>query len=179
MLVAGNLRKQNLSEYLLLLFHTEDTIRAMNRDLGMIEEKIIVPSKLPESSHKELVDWYANLLLMMEKEKIQEKGHFQFIINLINDLNDFHLRLLENQTDSGYTGAYRNAAGLITELRHKGAPGTNEVETALSALYGYLLLKLKKQPVSTKTLKAMEIIGVWMGKLSHLFRLFESGDLEL
>ena len=136
MLISREKRKEKVTDYLIQMYQVEDLIRALDRDLVQIESKIIVPYNLPESRHHEMVDWYANLVLMMEKEQKTEKGHLQFIINLINEVNDFHLRLLDSGDDASYTSTYRTVAGLIRELRHKGATGESDVEIALTALYG-------------------------------------------
>lgn len=179
MLISREKRREKVTDYLIHMFQAEDLIRALNRDLVQIESKIIAPYNLTESKHHEMVDWYANLVLMMEKEQKTGKGHLQFIINLINEVNEFHFRLVDSGTDTSYTEIYRTVAGLIRELRHKGATGESDVEIALTALYGFVLMNLKDQTISEETRQAMRMISLWLDKLSEMFRLYESGDLEL
>lgn len=179
MIISREKRKEKVTDYLIHLYQVEDLIRALDRDLVRIENTIIVPCNLPESKHREMVDWYANLVLMMEKEQKSEKGHLQFIINLINEVNDFHIRLLDSEADASYTVLYRPVSGLLRELKQKGATGDNDVETALTALYGFVLISLKKMNISEETRQAMQQISQWLDKLSDMFRLYESGDLEL
>lgn len=177
--ISREKRKEKVSDYLIHMYQVEDLIRALDRDLSGIESTIIAPYHLPKSKHQEMVDWYANLVLMMEKEQKGEQGHLQFITNLINEVNDFHIRLLDSGVDASYTGLYRSVAGLIRELRQKGATGDNDLEIALTALYGYVLISLKKLKISEETRQAMQQISQWLDMLSELFRLYESGDLEL
>jgi hypothetical protein len=179
MLTAREKRNNNPAEYLIYMFQVEDMLRAFNGDLQQIEDHLVTPRNLPASVHKEMVDWYANLVLMMEKEKIREKGHLQFILNLINDLYDFHLRVMEYEADEEYIRTYRATAGLIAEVKRKSDNGMNEVETVLTALYGYMMLKISGKKVTTETSEAMHQFSRWLGMLSSLFRRFEKGDFEL
>jgi hypothetical protein len=116
---------------------------------------------------------------MMEKEKIREKGHLQFLKNQINDLNEFHLKLFQDEINAEYSTMYRSLLGLVNEFRQKSNPGGNDIETCLSAIYGYLLLKLQKKEISEGTLEAVKGFGQLLGFLSKLFFDFEKGDLKL
>ena len=40
-------------------------------------------------------DWFANLMLMMYREGIREKGHLSFLKTLIAEMNDMHIRLTQ------------------------------------------------------------------------------------
>lgn len=179
MLTAREKRKENPAEYLIYMFQVEDMLRAFNGDLQQIEDHLVTPRNLPAPIHKEMVGWYANLVLMMEKEKIREKGHFQFIRNLISDMYDFHLRVMEVEADEEYIRTYRSTAGLIAEVRRKSDNGMNDVETCLTALYGFMMLKISGKKVSEETSEAMQRFSHWLGLLSSLFRRFEKGDFEL
>jgi len=178
MLIAREKRKNNLSEYLIYMFQVEDSIRSVDGDLQEIEERIIAPYMLPEATHHEIVDWYANLILMMEKEKVRNKGHLQFLVNLMGDFHNFHLRLMESEVDIQYTQSYKSVAGLLSEIRQRGATGAHDVETALTALYGYLILILGKKAISEDTKQAMTQISTWLRLLSELYRQFETGEFE-
>ena len=116
---------------------------------------------------------------MMEKEKIQKNGHFQFIKNLIADMYDFHLRLLESEADEDYILTFKSTAGLIKEFKRKTIGELNDVEICLNAMYGFLILKISNKSVSEETLLAMNSFNIWLNKLSVLFLRFESGNFEL
>ena len=178
MFIAREKRKENLSEYLIYMFQIEDAIRSADSNLQAIEEKMIVPFMLQEATHREMVNWYANLILMMEKEKVRSKGHLQFLVNLMADLNSFHLRLMESEVDAQYVQSYESVAGLLKEIRQRGAKGDHDIETALTALYGYFILKLAKKDISEETRQAMTQISSWLGLLSDLSRQFEAGEFE-
>ena len=75
MLVAKQKRKENIAEYILYLYQIEDLIRAFQGDINLIQEKLIVRYQTDEKTSAEITDWYNNLVKMMEKEGIEEKGH--------------------------------------------------------------------------------------------------------
>ncbi|MFW6245965.1 MAG: DUF4924 family protein, partial [Tangfeifania sp.] len=106
MLVAKQKRKENIAEYILYLYQVEDLIRAFHLDMDLLNKKLIAGYDVDDKTRKEIYNWYENLVLMMEKEGKQQKGHLQFIINLIGELNEFHLRLLETEVDKMYIPIY-------------------------------------------------------------------------
>jgi len=179
MLTAKQKRKENIAEYILYLFQIEDLIRAFQLDMEQIQKKLI-PQYVTENETQqtEITAWYQNLVLMMEKEGIREKGHFQFLINLINDLNQFHLKLMETDQVPEYVQTYKTIAGLITELKLKSNGNKNNIHISLEAIYGYLLLKMQKKEVTPETSDAVQRLSSWLGKLSMLFKDFEEDKLE-
>ena len=179
MLVAKAKRKENIAEYILYLYQVEDLIRAFHLDMGLIEKQLISSYRADEKTSAEIVDWYRNLVLMMEKEKIEEKGHLQFLINLINELNQFHLKLVQTEIDAMYVNTYKAVAGLVTELRQKNDTASNDIQLALDAIYGYLLLKMQQKTVSDATTDAVRRLSQWLSALSKLYKDLEAGDLEI
>jgi hypothetical protein len=178
MLVAKQKRKENIIEYILYLYQIEDLIRAFKLDIALIEDKLVANYKADENTSKAIKDWYENLLVMMQKEGIQEKGHLQFISNLISDVNDFHLKLMETGTEKVYVQAFKSVASLIEELKHKNKEAKNDVELGVTAIYGFLLLKMQQKEISIDTTEAIKRISSWLSALSKLYKDFENGDFE-
>ncbi len=178
MLVAQKKRKENIVEYILYLYQVEDLIRAFHLDIDLIEKKLVANYRADEATSQEITSWYENLVLMLEKEGKQQKGHLQFLINLIGELNEFHLRLLETKADKMYVSIFQAVAGLIAELRQKNPDAVNDVEVAIDGIYGYLLLKIQKKAITSETAEAIKRLSHWLGHLSRLFRDYEKGDLE-
>ncbi len=178
MLVAQQKRKENIAEYILYLYQVEDLIRAFHLDMDLIEKKLVANYRADEATSREIISWYENLVLMLEKEGKQQKGHLQFIINLTGELNEFHLRLLETKADNMYVSIFQAVAGLIAELRQKNPDATNDVEVAIDGIYGYLLLKIQKKPITNETAEAIKRLSHWLSHLSRLFRDYEKGDLD-
>lgn len=179
MLTAQQKRKENIVEYILYLYQIEDLIRAFEFDTSRIEANLVTQYQVEEKTKLEISEWYKNLVAMMQKEGVQVKGHLQFLTNLINDLNELHLKLMETGIDKGYVAKFQTISGLITELNMKGNAVKNDVQTSLDAVYGFLLLKMQKREITEETTEAIKRISNWLRLLSGLFRDFELGNLEL
>lgn len=178
MRIAQQKRKENIAEYILYLYQVENLIRAFQLDMGMINEHLIKKYDAEEEEAKNISEWYRNLTLMMEKEGKQEKGHLQFLSNLLNELNEFHLRLLQSKTDQTYVQIYQAVTGLIAELKLKNPDAISEVQVAIDGVYGYLLLKIKQQDISSQTQEALKRLSQWLSYLSQRFKEYESGNVE-
>lgn len=178
MLIAKQKRKQNLAEYILYLFQIEDLIRAFRFDMDLIRQNLVTKYQADEATSKEIADWYENLVLMMEKEQIRESGHLRFLLNLINDLNEFHLSLISRNKDD-YKTVFQLVAPILAELKQKNTKAENDISLALDTIYGYLLLKIKNSEISNSTAEAVQQISKWLGKLSAYYKEYEEGKLDL
>ena len=179
MFVAKQKRKENIAEYVLYLYQIEDLIRAFQLDIDLIQKKLVGNYRADEKTSAEITNWYNNLALMMEKEGIREKGHLQFLINLIGEMNEFHLQLMKTGTEKTYIQSFKVIAGLLTELKQKNKAAQNDIQLGLDTVYGFLLLKMKKAEVSIETENAIKQLSQWLGKLSVLYKEFETGKLEI
>lgn len=180
MLIAQEKRKTNIAEYILYMWQVEDLIRAYQFDIGLIEENLIAQYSQPARVKDEVKNWFANLILMMHQEGIREKGHLSFLKTLMDEITDMHIRLLNRQDENDYRELHRNAAENLDVFRQKTSnPDAGDVETSLNALYGLLLLRLKKKTVSHDTELAMATFSKLMAKLSHIFLQVERGEREL
>ncbi len=178
MLVALKKRKENIVEYILYLYQIEDLIRAFSMDIDLINEKLIPEYKSDRETSLKISEWYSNLIVMMGKEGKKEKGHLQFLLNLISDLNEFHLKLRVTEADEIYNSTYREVMNLIFELKEKNPLAGNDIEIALDGVYGYLILKIQKKNISTPTEEAVRRLSHWLGYLAQLYRDFEAGNFE-
>jgi len=180
MLIAQEKRKTNIAEYILYMWQVEDLIRAYRFNIDDIEENLISQYAQSKRVKNDVRDWYANLILMMYQEGIREKGHLSYLKTLIDEVTDLHIRLLNHEDHVDYHILYRSAAGYLEEFRSKtGDSDSGDIEISLNALYGLLLLRLKKQPVSRETEIAMSSFSKLMAVLSRIFLQVERGEREL
>jgi hypothetical protein len=178
MLVAREIRKTNIAEYILYMWQVEDLLRACSLNPETIELQLVRRFNADENTSRGIADWYNNLAAMMEKEHLPEKGHLQVLVNLVNDLNEFHLKMLEVQTDQEYVRLYRNNQAAIVEFCQRSGNVKNEVEACLNALYGVMLLKIKHAEISEETRRPIEGFGRLIGHLSARYIQFENDDFE-
>lgn len=179
MLIAQEKRRTNIAEYILYMWQVEDLFRACSFNPEIIEQQLVGRFKADESQSKEIAAWYNNLAAMMEKEHVRERGHLQVITNLVNDLNEFHLKMLVVQTDQEYVRLYEQNSGAISDFVGRAENSeTNDVEACLNALYGFLMLKLKNAEISELTRKTVEGFGQLIGHLSARYIQFENDEFE-
>jgi len=179
MLIAREKRKTNIAEYILYMWQVEDLIRACLFDREIIETQLVQQYNAGGEDEKAISDWYHSLALTMEKEHIQKKGHLQVVTNLVNDLNEFHLKMLEVRNDPEYVRLYSFNRGAISEMVGKSDSNfINEIEACLNAIYGYMMLKLKKSEISQPTQQTIEGFSRMIGHLSARYIQFENDDFE-
>lgn len=178
MLIANKKRKENITEYILYLYQIENIIRAFNLNFELLQNSLLPSYQVDEKTKKEIAAWYKNLITMMEKEGIQKEGHFQFLTNLIVDVNELHVKLMDTEIDKIYAQTFRSVAGLVNELKLKNNKAQNDIELGLDAIYGYLLLKIQNKAITNETNDAVKRLSSWLSALSKLYKDHESGDLE-
>ncbi len=171
------IKQDNIAEYLLFMWQTEDILRAYELDLDKIEQSIINTAYQTEEERKKARDWYEGLILMMKAEGLQKEGHLQINKNIVIDLTDVHLRLLKDPRESEYIGTYYHTLPQIIALRARsGNEKVTELETCFTALYGYLLLKLQKREISVETQTAVSQITALLRLLSIKYKTIDNED---
>ena len=115
----------------------------------------------------------------MEKEHLQDAGHLQMLKNIVNDLDEFHLKLVETGADPGYSALFVQIQPLIGEFRLKiKQEACTDVETCLNGLYSLMMLRLQKKEINPSTLLSFQSFGKLMGHLSARYLQFERDDFE-
>jgi hypothetical protein len=175
MLIAKEKRKENIAEYILYMWQVEDTIRACNFDIELIDSRIISQFSQPPRIKNEIKEWYVDIILMMHEEGLRDSGHLKMLNSLIDELNDLHQKLIHDKKDPKYLEQYYWAVPNIRDFE-KRLEGKirNEVETCLSALYALLLLRLQKKDVSRETMEAMQTFSNVLALLSLWFKKKEN-----
>ena len=180
MFISKELRKKNIAEYLLYMWQVEDLLRAYMLSLDTIKEKVVAPYNLPEDKAGELVEWYANLIEMIQIEGVKEHGHLQINKNVIINLTDLHVRLLKSPKVPFYSAAYYKALPFIVEFRTKSdGRAKSEIENCFDALYMLWLMRVQKREVNSETANAAAEIGKFISMLSLYYKEEEEGRLDL
>lgn len=178
MFTASQKRKENIAEYMLYMWQIEDIIRANNLDIDKIQANVIDAYNLDEKSKKEMREWYESIIDMMRREDVEQSGHIQMNKNIMMRIVELHNALLANPQFNDYTAKYYNALPYIVELRAKaGENKSGEIETCFNALYGMLMLRLKKREISPETQNAITAISKMIATLAHYFNLDDNDKL--
>lgn len=179
MLIADQLRKTNRAEYLLYMWQVEDLLRSFNCDAERVAAEYLPRFQTDEATREKMAGWYADLCVMMVSEGLREQGHLPINRSVLQSLEDLHERLLKGGKFPYYREMYYRVLPYIVELRAKGRPAEeSELQTCFEALYGVLMLRLKRVEISPETEKAMKDISGLLGQLSDYYRKDEAGELE-
>ena len=124
-------KKNNIAEYILHLWQIEDYLRAFPQQA---------------EANQELCDLNA----MMHQENIMEGGHLQLAKNALDELEDLHNDLLDQEAT--YRSAIIQISPSLNILKSKtDCPTMSDIEACLVLLYQIMLLKLQKRPISSET----------------------------
>ena len=148
MFIAQELRKKSIAEYLLYMWQVEDIIRVYGCSLSRIRREYIEQFDYDDEQKEELVDWYGNLVKMMNQEGKREQGHLQINQIVLLDMTELNAQLLNSTKFPFYNAEYYKVLPFIVELRNKGDKETSEIETCMNALYGTMLLRLQKKEIT-------------------------------
>lgn len=198
MFVAKKLRQKSISEYLLYMWQVEDIIRAFGCSLPVIEKNYISKFDYTDEQKSEETDWFGNLIRMMNSEGKREQGHLDINKILMEDLVDLHNRLLKSNKYPFYNAEYYKVLPFIVEIRSKNKraeakmkeqgstesplleadANESEIETCFDVLYGIMLLRLQKKPITPETEHAVKEITTFIGMLSDYYAQNKEGKLK-
>lgn len=179
MYIAAKLKEDNIAEYVLYMWHTEDIIRAYDCDVDRIAREYVPRFGLDKAHSDALVAWYADLCRMMRSEGVKERGHLQINKNVVAELSELSARLLESHDYPRYRTAYNHALPVIMALRQKGS-GTmlSDIEVCLGALYGVMVLRMQKKPISEGTETGIKDISAVIALLAAYYKENKKSPLK-
>lgn len=178
MFISQKLRQDNIAEYLLYMWQVEDIIRAFDCYLPALRRGYIANFDISDDDKEDLTDWYSNLIRMMTEEGCRESGHLQINKVTMQTLINLHQQLLASPKFPFYSTEYYKVLPFIVELRNRGDKDINEIETCFDALYGVMMLRLRKQEISEDTLHAVKEITTFIGMLSDYYKKDKQEGLE-
>ncbi len=179
MFISQELRKKNIAEYLLYMWQVEDTIRAFDCSLSRIRREYVDRFDYDDDQKDELIDWFGNLITMMNQEGCREKGHLQINKVTMQLLQELHHQLLDSPKFPFYNSEYLKCLPYIVELRNRCVDkDEHEVETCFNSLYGVMMLRLQKKTISPETASAIKEISTLIGMLNDYYLKDREEPLE-
>ena len=177
MFVAHQLKQQNIAEYLLYMWQVEDIIRAFNADIDAIDSQFVSTMRLNEEQHRQEREWYESLIDMMRREGVIQKGHIQLIKNILIDLQDCHLRLINEGKDAFYIAKYYQILPSLSLLKSKSDnPEMSDLEMCFVFLYGIMNLRRQHKEISTDTEQTSHKIADFIGSLVKQYNKQDTDD---
>lgn len=198
MLIAQQLQNTNRAEYLLYMWQVEDIIRAYGCDADRIAAEYLERFNVDEETKGKMYQWYADLCEMMRSEQKTQRGHLQICKNIVIGLDDLHQQLLASEKFPYYKQMYYKVLPYVVELRARNGESQrnggqqsgeapqhaadvneagNELTSLFEVLYGVMLLRLQKRPVSEGTAESVKHITAFLGQLSDYWKAYKAGDL--
>jgi hypothetical protein len=167
--IADRKKQENISEYLIFMYQTEDLIRVYQFDIEHIERYVIKHFPVSETEKKELKGWYQEILRQMQEEGIQERGHLSFLQKIVDKLTALHHGLID--TDQTYEAIYQKAKVHIDNNKEL-AQGqiTSDVQICLNAIYGLLLLRINGKEVDESLQEGLNAFGDLLSYLSFIYK---------
>jgi hypothetical protein len=156
------------AEYLLFMWQMEDLVRAVNFDIDALDGFITTLTQ-DESQQLEERKWFQDLIRDMKSEKIEKRGHLTALEEILAELTYLH--------HADYIQMYEAARPNLEEyIRRSKGVSQNEVELCLHALYGLLVLRLRREAISADTESAMNTFSQMLASLSGHFFKMKQGD---
>lgn len=167
MVLADKKKKENISEYIIHMYQTEDLIRVYHFNMDEIREHVIAHIK--NADPDELYNWYKGIAEQMKAEGLVERGHLKSTQDVVKQLNALHENLLK--ADQQYRHIYsKTAVHIHKTMEQSNGKVTNPVQAALNGIYGYLLLKINDRKVDESLLPAINAFGDLLSYLSYRWR---------
>ncbi|NNE55583.1 MAG: DUF4924 family protein [Flavobacteriales bacterium] len=177
MTVAEQKKQENIAEYLLFVWQMEDLARAANFDPMAIRAMY---ETSPEEQKLEEVEWFKNLCKTMKREDLLQTGHIAEVREIIQELTFLHQNLMTTLNDEKYQALRMDAYPDLTEFLVRTQGKTkNEVEAYLTALYGWLILRLKGAEIGEATEASMKKFSKVVAYLSNAYKKLKSDEQNL
>lgn len=180
MIEAAKKKEENIIEYLLYMYHTEDVVRSCQLNLDLIKSAIISPSSLEEKQKIELMAWYREVVEKMEKDNIEDRGHLTELIDILGELSYLHRGLISDPNNNKYRKFYDAANPHLVEISQKSSGATlNPIELAINGVYGVMTLKMKKKEIFPETIEAVKTFTDFLAYLGKVYHLTKRGEFNL
>jgi hypothetical protein len=170
MIPAKVKKKENIAEYIIHMYQTEDLILTYNFNLNEIHKYVIKHMSKEEAVLKELLLWYADIIDQMQSEKIiNSNNRLSSTQSYVDELTRLHKILLES--DKNYITLFYNAKKNIKKnIELSKNTINNPVQLCLNGLYGMLLLKLNGKKITPYQQDTLSGFGAILAYLSNEYK---------
>jgi hypothetical protein len=176
MTIAERKYAENIAEYIIYMWQMQDLLRAVNMDVESLDS--FLRSFLPsEEKIQEEKTWFEGLAKSMKRSGAEEKGNVEEVQEVISELNLLHTTLNTLLRDDEYIAANERAKENLDAYRERAnGKALSEVEAYLTALYGLMILRLRKQEISEETKDAMKTFSDVMILLALQYNKMKKGE---
>jgi hypothetical protein len=164
-------KHDNAAAYVISMWHLEDLLRANGLDLYRVVDQLVEPMDADPHTKAAIATWYAGIIERMKAEEITRHGHLAEVDEVVNELEFLHTSLVQVLNDDTYGSLFQRALPALRDLQQKaGEDAVGVVETALTAIYGVMVLRATGKPVSEGTAAAEQQFRRMLEHLSEHYR---------
>ena len=179
MLIAQQKQQENIAEYIIYMYQMEDIIRAFQFDLDKIVQYIVQPAVKTEHELADNKKWFEDVIRQMKAQRLEQQGHLADIQDVVIELSYLHNTLLTVYNDDKYKTLNEQGATTIDEFKSKSnLKDKNNIEILLHAMYMKLLMRLKKQEISSETEEAFDTMRIQLAYLVKAYHQMKNGTLS-
>lgn len=162
-------KQENIASYVLGMWQVEDLMRALRFDIERVRQQLIADADTGSST--DLLGWYAGVMARMREQGLERVGHLSEVEEVVNELEYLHKALVEVLNDPDYDALLAKAdEGIKTVQQHAGGDPEGPITSALTAVYGVMMLRSQGKTISAETLASDKALRDLLDHLSKHYR---------
>lgn len=167
MTLSKKKKKEHIVEYILFLWQIEDLVRASSFTPEILQRWADETAQREDTNPDEEQDWIVSIAKEMRAQGKEESGHVSTVNESMVELAHLHEMLLGPLENLRYKEAFEAADPMLRDLVAKQKDDVSHpVEQMLIGLYGWLLLRMKKQSISPETESGFVALRNWANELA-------------
>ncbi|HHZ81699.1 MAG TPA: DUF4924 family protein [Flavobacteriales bacterium] len=167
MILADTKKEEHVVEYILFLWQIEDLVRAAKFNPEVLENWAEETALREGTDPEKEKAWIVGIASSMRTQGKEESGHTTDVSEPLVELAHLHEMLLGPTEDLRYKEAFDVAKPMLKELKKNTSDSTEHpVEQLLIGLYGWLLLRMKKQAISAESEAGFVAFRNWANALA-------------
>lgn len=167
--IAEHKKQNNIVEYIIHMYQTEDLIRVFDMDIENISQYVIRHIPEGDTSKGELIAWYQVILDKMKAEGIEKSGHLSETQEIVAKLNTLKVQLLN--LDEEFEKIYLKASPSIQEfITMSDGKINDEIQICINGVYGLLLARINGKKVPEDVQPALDQFGNVLSYLSYKYK---------
>lgn len=167
--LAEKKKRNNISEYIIHMYQTEDLIRVYGFDLEKVKEYVIKHIPVEGDEKTELEKWYEDIAKKMKAEDIEETGHLKEVQQKVKELEQLKEELLNSSKE--FKEVYDKTKPHIEKsLEYANGKVTSDVQSCLNGVYGLLLLRMNGKKVHPDLMESINAFGDVLSYLSYKYK---------
>ena len=166
MTVAARKKQEHIVDHVLYCWQMEDLVRASQFQPGVLESWAEQHALAEGTDPQAEIDWILNVAKALRAAGATETGHASEVQETMMELAHLHELLLGVMADADYKQAFEAAEPLLEDLAKRADKEAHPVEQMVVGLYGWLVLRMRKETVSAETESAMVGLRNWANALA-------------